>query len=489
MGFNEEGNHDHKKLKYYCEATRTMLVDGGTLNRRKKALINRRILRYIFLELRKREDDLISSGPFFRSFYLSNADIEFTKTRKIDEWVISLWRFSLAKNEMQLPITVWSREPWYRKRLSHLKGIVIEVERDDTVADVASKLSARLGILNSNFLFILCGNKLTSDTPISALFLGPQTSLTAVITERCSSDEDGKQETESSSSATNNRLSEIASFKVFCKKCNSLKDGKLRVYCAECSSGSLILNREPNGWNDVLQINAIKADCKDCERETAAHFCFKCIDCGQVAVPLTHVRNFRSADTCSICYDSRMKLNCNHHTCLECFSTYIKTAFTEHQFAFFPPNGYTVSCPVYGCRGCVVDTHCFYLLGKANYDEYQRQAAERFVTLEEEGVFCPKANCGACFLWEFDPSYPKITCPECHFSFCGLCRQMECACLEADATKNTIERTCRRCPCCGTPTERNGGCAHMHCIQCGEHWCFLCVRSWKEDCQWDHWFD
>lgn len=58
--------------------------------------------------------------------------------------------------------------------------------------------------------------------------------------------------------------------------------------------------------------------------------------------------------------------------------------------------------------GCVVDTHCFYLLGKLNYDEYQRQAAERFVTLEEEGMFCPRANCGASFLWEFVPSNHKV---------------------------------------------------------------------------------
>lgn len=58
--------------------------------------------------------------------------------------------------------------------------------------------------------------------------------------------------------------------------------------------------------------------------------------------------------------------------------------------------------------GCVVDTHCFYLLGKSNYDEYQRQAAERFVALEQEGMFCPKASCGASFLWEFTPSNPKV---------------------------------------------------------------------------------
>ncbi|CAG9530603.1 unnamed protein product [Cercopithifilaria johnstoni] len=375
---------------------------------------------------------------------------------------------------MQLLIAVWNRETWYKNRVGRSRDVIIEVDDGGTVGDVANKLSARLGIPHSNFLLILCGNKLTDNIPISTLLLGPQTSLTAVVTQLCSSEEDEKHKSGSLSSSGYNRSSEITSFKVFCKKCNSLKDGKLRVYCVECSSSSLILTREPSGWNDVLLINTIQADCKDCEKITAARFCFKCVGCGEVAVPLTHVI---------------VQLNCHHHTCVECFSTYIKTAFTEHQFSFIPPNGYTVGCPVYDCRGCVIDTHCFYLLGKSNYDEYQRQAAERFVTLEQEGMFCPRANCGASFLWEFTPSNPMITCPECYFSFCGLCQQLECICLESDATKKTIERTCRRCPSCGTPTERNGGCAHMHCLQCSEHWCFLCVKSWSEDCQWNHWFD
>ncbi|VBB25187.1 unnamed protein product [Acanthocheilonema viteae] len=394
---------------------------------------------------------------------------------------------------MQLLIAVWNREPYYRSDIGRSRDVILEVDDDGTVGDVANKLSAKLGIPHSSFRLILCGNKLTSDTPIGALFLGPQTSLTAVVTQLRSSEEDDKHKSGSSSSPAYNKSSEITSFKVFCKKCNSLKNGKLRVYCVECSSSSLILTREPSCWNDVLLINTIQADCKDCEKETAARFCFKCIDCGEIAVPLTHIRNSSGSGSCSICCDSHMKvvvqLNCQHYTCVECFSTYIKTAFVEYKFEFIPPNGYTVGCPVYGCHGCVVDTHCFYLLGKSNYDEYQRQATERFVTLEQEGMLCPRANCGASFLWEFTPSNHKITCPECYFSFCGLCRQLECICLESDATKKIIERTCRRCPSCGTQTERSGGCAHMHCLQCGEHWCFLCVKSWSEDCQWNHWFD
>lgn len=76
---------------------------------------------------------------------------------------------------MQLLIAVWNREPWYRSRIGRSKDVIVEVDGNGTVGDVADKLSARLGIPHSNFLLIFCGNKLTNDTPISALFLGPQT--------------------------------------------------------------------------------------------------------------------------------------------------------------------------------------------------------------------------------------------------------------------------------------------------------------------------
>ncbi|VDK30705.1 unnamed protein product [Gongylonema pulchrum] len=184
-----------------------------------------------------------------------------------------------------------------------------------------------------------------------------------------------------------------------------------------------------------------------------------------------------------------VQLNCEHQTCMECFTTYLKTAFTENQFRFFPQNGYTVGCPVYGCSGCVVDTHCFYLLGKSGYEDYQRQAVERLVSMEQDGLFCPRTHCGAAFFWDFSPPDFIVTCPECEHSFCAICRYEKCICSETTATEETIERTCRKCPSCGAPTEKSGGCSHMHCIQCNSHWCYLCRKPWSNECQWDHWFD
>ncbi|VDM40327.1 unnamed protein product [Toxocara canis] len=292
------------------------------------------------------------------------------------------------------------------------------------------------------------------------------------------------------------------SFKIILCGCNSLAKGKLRVYCARCLSSSVVLKRDPEKWSDVLSSlvghilekrRAINAECEDCEEETFAKFCFKCVICDEVAVPLTHVRGYRGEGECSICGETALRavvdVGCHHETCVDCFTAYMETAFTQQQFFIRPPYGYTLSCPVYGCRGCVTDVHLFYLLGKQRYSNYQTQATEKFVSLENEGIFCPYSGCGAAFLWEQDVTSPKVLCPECHRLFCGVCRREHCVCEENDATELTIKTTCHSCPTCGVPTERNGGCAHMHCAHCGTHWCFICVKPWTEECQWDHWFD
>ncbi|VDN36041.1 unnamed protein product [Gongylonema pulchrum] len=244
-------------------------------------------------------------------------------------------------------ISVRNQNEQFTERLGHVKQVVVSVCMQGTIEDVAHALANKIGVPQSYIMFIFCGNKLPEQTALQTLLLGPQTCLTAIVAaEKCQMPVDG----DASCSASSN----IASFQAFCKNCIAVKRAKLRVYCSVCSSSAVLVTQEPDCWNDVLQKNAIQVECKDCKNERGARFCFKCIDCGEVAVPLTHVRGPREG-VCSVCYESQMKavvqLNCEHQTCMECFTTYLKTAFTENQFRFFPQNGYTVGCPVYGCSG------------------------------------------------------------------------------------------------------------------------------------------
>lgn len=390
---------------------------------------------------------------------------------------------------MQVLVTVRNRSKNHQELGNRTLNLIVDVDPEGTVKTITDELSKKLGASDLCFKVILCGKVLLHDTAIKSLLLGPQTSLAALLVDAAES-EDGTK-AQASKVVTRNGA---ASFQVYCRKCDGgVKQGKLRVYCSQCCSSSVLIKQDPAGWNDVLSSSMIQGDCDECKEETFVKFCFKCVECGEVAAPLTHIRGIARDSDCCVCGEPVINvivdLGCHHSMCLECFIAYMTTSLKQQQFIMKPPYGYTLSCPIYNCDACVTDPHHFYLLGKEKYEAYKGLAAEKFVTLEEGGLFCPNPKCGAAFISERDPDQSKVYCPECRHVFCGNCRQEKCVCGASDATLATIQTTCKNCPSCGAPTERNGGCTHMHCIHCNAHWCFLCVKRWSEDCQWSHWFD
>jgi hypothetical protein len=44
-------------------------------------------------------------------------------------------------------------------------------------------------------------------------------------------------------------------------------------------------------------------------------------------------------------------------------------------------------------------------------------------------------------------------------------------------SEDRISRISKRCPGCKVATERNGGCSHMSCSECGCSWCWTCAKS------------
>ena len=53
-----------------------------------------------------------------------------------------------------------------------------------------------------------------------------------------------------------------ANFFVYCNECNDLNAGKLRVRCSQCKEGSIIISREPQKWEDVLNKDMINGTCQ-----------------------------------------------------------------------------------------------------------------------------------------------------------------------------------------------------------------------------------
>lgn len=85
-----------------------------------------------------------------------------------------------------------------------------------------------------------------------------------------------------------------------------------------------------------------------------------------------------------------------------------------------------------------------------------------------------------------------IECP-CGSSFCFKCGElshMPCDCkmaeewiLKSQAESENltwIMANTKRCPKCTKPIEKNQGCNHMKCQQCGHDFCWVCEGPWKE---------
>ncbi|KAK3098498.1 hypothetical protein FSP39_020070, partial [Pinctada imbricata] len=307
---------------------------------------------------------------------------------------------------------------------------------------------------------------------------------------------------------------------VYCKKCQSLQPGKLRVICSHCKQGNIVLDtldREPQGFEDVLHNQDISGECKsdECHARQIAQFYFKCAqhqselslhdELDQSEAVLQHVRPNRKQVECITCSEIT-----HHVMCMDCFQSYCIVQLNERRFVEDPHIGYSLPCPA-GCPDSLIkDAHHFYLLGKEQYERYKNFGAEEYV-LQNGGILCPAIGCGIGFLLEGNSR--KITCPVCRGEFCRECRQdyhvdenctqhiLEEASQDVNAmyerelrarwdtaSLDTIGKISKPCPNCRTKTERAGGCMHMKCSRCGEDWCWLCETKWNRECQGNHWF-
>ncbi|KAM9700111.1 E3 ubiquitin-protein ligase parkin isoform 5-T5 [Menidia menidia] len=223
-----------------------------------------------------------------------------------------------------------------------------------------------------------------------------------------------------------------SSFFVFCKRCGSVRPGKLRVRCSRCRQGALTLTRGPSCWEDVLQPGRIQGRCHaDGCHGDRPEFYMKCAahptGDDDTSVALRLIINNSCSVPCMACTDilpAVLRFSCpqQHVLCLGCFRRYCQTRLSERQFTQDPQRGYTLGCAA-GCENSLIEElHHFRILGDEQYGRYQRFATEECV-LACGGVLCPAPGCGAGLL--APDGERRVECPPrggCGLVFCGGCR-------------------------------------------------------------------
>ncbi|CAH8457483.1 unnamed protein product [Schistosoma turkestanicum] len=251
---------------------------------------------------------------------------------------------------------------------------------------------------------------------------------------------------------------------------------------------------------------------------------------------LKHIKRNCTERSCAACTSSDSEMIIclceeeGHSLCIECFKKYAEEYFNSGLFQFRDSIGYTLGCPG-GCpNSFVTDPHHFRILGSEFYTRYKEQSAKRYV-LSKGSACCPScgvdwqithsqrnvkspgtwhrclppAGCGSLFCsscgWSYMESGPESSCTVSLQCFCDGKHDVSMNASEnsnpvwrsfilrvdGDESRKYINETCRYCPNCKSPTEKHGGCNHIHCSVCGCQWCWICREMWTSDCLSSHW--
>ncbi|CAI5637104.1 unnamed protein product [Oreochromis niloticus] len=231
---------------------------------------------------------------------------------------------------------------------------------------------------------------------------------------------------------------------------------------------------------------------------------------------------------CGVCFMDRLgsecvKLSpCGHVFCRACLCEFCTVQITEG-------NVRGVTCPQADCAGAPTPAQVQSLVGEKLFDRYDRLLLQNTLDSMSDVTYCPRTSCGSAVILE--KSSKAVLCSECGFAFCVTCKRTyhgleECetkkkhardalqtilksldlpqsqegvsallndykhgskerkrllvsrygnmlVTLESNLNDTWLANNSRCCPHCFSRIEKNGGCDHMLCSQCGQdfNWC------------------
>lgn len=221
-----------------------------------------------------------------------------------------------------------------------------------------------------------------------------------------------------------------------------------------------------------------------------------------------------SRHTCASCMEERdgrdcvILRRCRHVSCKSCLSGFWSARIsdglvTEEQ----------IVCMEIDCRTGALPMDVALVVPIDMYERYERLQLDSVIATLPDTVYCARPKCGKPAT--LDKEVGTLgRCAYCHFSFCSQCSRSwhgTAPCVtdalggtgegategsgadsegeesveesEKDvvsrrpkfkATKLMLKLGVRPCPQCGVLVVRDGGCMHMTCRICCEHWCWNC---------------
>eukprot|EP01027_Heterolobosea_sp_BB2_P017786 GEZU01025161.1.p1 GENE.GEZU01025161.1~~GEZU01025161.1.p1 ORF type:complete len:696 (+),score=61.61 GEZU01025161.1:48-2135(+) len=207
---------------------------------------------------------------------------------------------------------------------------------------------------------------------------------------------------------------------------------------------------------------------------------------------------------CQVCFShytiSEMlrPCKCDHAFCVHCWKAHFSHSIKERKLFFDPVTQYcTIKCIGHKCEEGVLDPNSIKkLVSPELFSKYEDIACEKALFLRSNGVSCPHPSCGAVMIPPDDESIKCLRCYHCKNLFCRDCHtgwhegktcKQNMLALDPQSFLKIHEIT-RQCPKCNTNIEKNDGCNHMRCSNCGHQFCWICGTPWPGNCWLKHWY-
>jgi len=191
---------------------------------------------------------------------------------------------------------------------------------------------------------------------------------------------------------------------------------------------------------------------------------------------------------CLVCFDEFRSsmctaLMCKHRLCKDCWKAYLTVKINEGDVQ-------KIYCPARDCPTLVPEESIKKLVDEPIYEKYIRFITKSFVEDNDQVSWCPAPNCGNAITADMMNGI-TVQC-SCGYRFCFSChneahtpctcervREWLRKCMDESETGHWVTANTKDCPKCHIAVEKNGGCNHMTCRQCGYEWCWLCMKTWK----------
>ena len=189
---------------------------------------------------------------------------------------------------------------------------------------------------------------------------------------------------------------------------------------------------------------------------------------------------------CEICNelfvpnDKNTVKNCGHSFCSSCWYDSLSVKIKENKLP-------SIKCLDYNCKEKLTEEFIINILN-SDIDlirRYKKYKLELEIINDPNKKLCPYPNCDS-YLELKDILIKDVKCKNNH-TYCFECLKKPHGNLPCNSnlyksiTEFAKNHFIKKCPKCGIIIEKNKGCNHITCIQCGYQWCWLCNQEYKPD--------